>query len=1553
MEQSNGRLSFKSMLNNAALIAGVAEASRNLRSVGGAAEEAGNSVKNAFSGLKGTIADALSVAALASFAKQVAVVRGEFQQLEIAFKTMLNSKEQADALMAQLVQTAATTPFAMSDIAGSAKQLLAYGLEAEKVNETLIRLGDIAAGLSIPINDLAYLYGTTMVQGRLYTQDLNQFLNRGIPLVDELAKQFGVTKGEVKKLVEEGKVGFPQVEQAIAALTSEGSKFGGLMAAQSKTITGQISNIEDRLAQMFNEIGEKSEGIISDVLEGVGVAIEHWEEIGKAIAVVLSAYGAYRAALVLVWAAQRMSNIASSVSAFLSLTRSVTSAKNAMLLFNMVTSANPIGLIISLLAAAASAFFFFGDSAGDAAEITERFGKSVNNATSEVENLYNIMNIAANGSKVQREAMDGLVKVMEEYGIKVDKEKATTKELNGLHQQLIATIQQESIERERANAIDTFNTKYTESVKKAVEEAQGRLKRVNGGDVIASIGFGQIFNKKEEIQEYGRLLKELKETLPKAVHGYDKEASKRYFAAVDRLKEMDKAFDERAKALAQKMNLSGHEVYAVVGAFRDYRESVSYANSALSASIDNVEKATEAAQHASKALSGMTAEQRRAARQAQILKDHAGDLRTYLGKLANTYKITLEWEQVNTPEWMKGVSAETSKRTAAFYSSHLEDMAKKGVKARSFKQADGTYKTMTSEEVAKQAAMHIKNSEDKERIKKEQEEKEAARKREAESHAKESAQKAKDAARKAEQDRKRRADEAKRWNEETADRIQQIKEAKERIKEETAAAELDIAQKNIEAKQEGFEKEKAQLALNTKRLEEENKKRKKEMLQALADIKVNEWLNDPKNKNATKSEITAYRNSLLDGKSEKRLTMKDLSQDQQKHLEAYDQLISDFAKKGQAELLKRLLENYQDYETRKTEINKKFNEERRAIETAGLESEQSGRVLDELEKKRKEALKAITDEQVEAMQKNSTLFVELFEDAADKSDTEIKRIIERAKELLAYLKNASEDGIAPKFGFSSQQLKSLKESPEKIKDITEQVKKLEEFRKKKNPFKAFSESINGMFEALKKGETTNLKAQFKELANGFTDVAQTLEDPLSKMKAMFEAANGGEMAEAVEDLQELLGGMANVAKGFATGGVVGGVLAGVSVAFGWITKAFNASSRHKAALKAIQKETLAQQQTYALAILEERLRFEKGNTIFGNLDYSKATNSVNVLRDAYADLNRAVRGAKNAVKGFDTKERGRWGNILKDAKTAYTGLAEIQVKTGHVKTGLFGLGKGRDIYSSILDVYPELIDKQGNFNKELAETIINTRTFNGEGKEALQNIINLSKKVEEANEQIKTYLSGIFGGLGNNLSDALSDAFRNGTDAALAFGDSVSNMLEKLGKDIVFSTMFSGLIQEANEQMTATAKNANLSSEEKYKGYVEILNNMTDGILNKQGEYNALMGKLKEMSKDKGISIFETNDNTKRDGSQKGIATASQDSVDKLNGLMTSVQGHTFSINENTKLLLSTSQGILQSVMGIERNTSDVPVRLSSMEQSLKAVKDTLGDIAIKGIKIK
>ena len=231
--------------------------------------------------------------------QSIVQVRGQFQQLEIAFGTMLGSEQKAKDLMDQMITTAAKTPFDLAGIAGGAKQLLAYGTAADKVNDTLVRLGNIAAGLSIPLNDIVYLYGTTMVQGRLYAQDVRQFTGRGIPLVKELAKMYGVTAEEINSMVSAGKIGFPEVEKVLNGMTDAGGQFYNLMEKQSASLTGMLSNLSDAWDSMLNDIGRANQEVFADAINGASYLVEHYQAILDILEAVAVSYGTVRAAIML------------------------------------------------------------------------------------------------------------------------------------------------------------------------------------------------------------------------------------------------------------------------------------------------------------------------------------------------------------------------------------------------------------------------------------------------------------------------------------------------------------------------------------------------------------------------------------------------------------------------------------------------------------------------------------------------------------------------------------------------------------------------------------------------------------------------------------------------------------------------------------------------------------------------------------------------------------------------------------------------------------------------------------------------------------------------------------------------------------------------------------------------------------------------------------------------------------------------------------------------------------------------------------------------------
>lgn len=359
------------------------EARNGVRNTSRQIEESGLSIEKIF----GRLTTAAATFGISLGAQQlisdIARVRGEFQQLEVAFQTMLGNKGQADTLMSQLVRTAAITPFNLQDVANGAKQLLAYGTEAKDVNDTLVRLGDIAAGLSIPLNDLVWLYGTTMTQGRLFTQDLRQFMGRGIPLADELAKQFGVTKDKVSELVTAGKVGFPEVQKAIESMTNEGCKFGGLMEAQSKTITGQISNIEDAIDTMFNKIGKQNEGVINKTLSGMSYLVENYEKVGRLLTGLVATYGSYRVAVMVITAIQSLQT--SGIAALTVAERAhygwlvlQTTAQKAL---NAVMLTNPYVLLATAVVGLGAAMWALSDSTTSAERALDSYNKKIENST--------------------------------------------------------------------------------------------------------------------------------------------------------------------------------------------------------------------------------------------------------------------------------------------------------------------------------------------------------------------------------------------------------------------------------------------------------------------------------------------------------------------------------------------------------------------------------------------------------------------------------------------------------------------------------------------------------------------------------------------------------------------------------------------------------------------------------------------------------------------------------------------------------------------------------------------------------------------------------------------------------------------------------------------------------------------------------------------------------------------------------------------------------------------------------------------------------------------
>lgn len=201
-------------------------------------------------------AAALSVAGIGAVGLGAGIkMAADLEQTTVAFTVLTGSAEKAKQLLDDITQFAATTPFQMPGLQDAAKQLAAFGFAPEHIIPVLRNLGDIAAGTGADLGDLTQIYGRIRLAGKAAMDDINRFTDRGIPILTALADQLGVSVAEVRKMVEHGKIGFPEVSKALASMTGEGGMFADMMAKQSTTVNGLVSTLKDNLAITLRDVG--------------------------------------------------------------------------------------------------------------------------------------------------------------------------------------------------------------------------------------------------------------------------------------------------------------------------------------------------------------------------------------------------------------------------------------------------------------------------------------------------------------------------------------------------------------------------------------------------------------------------------------------------------------------------------------------------------------------------------------------------------------------------------------------------------------------------------------------------------------------------------------------------------------------------------------------------------------------------------------------------------------------------------------------------------------------------------------------------------------------------------------------------------------------------------------------------------------------------------------------------------------------------------------------------------------------------------------------------
>lgn len=656
----------------------------------------------------------------------------------------------------------------------------------------------------------------------------------------------------------------------------------------------------------------------------------------------------------------------------------------------------------------------------------------------------------------------------------------------------------------------------------------------------------------------------------------------------------------------------------------------------------------------------------------------------------------------------------------------------------------------------------------------------------------------------------------------------------------------------------------------------------------------------------------------------------------EKEKKEYDDKVKE-EKQKEEEALDALLSKYKDYNAERIAIETAYTKDMVAL--LGRRNKDNYKEIDaalaELERAKEKALKEVTNKELNEMKSSASIFVEMFESSSEKSIKQINRIMRKLADLKLYMdamargelnaegavvvknkkgetkRTITAEDIA-KMGITPEQLKRLQESPEALKAFMEQWQKLRQETLKKNPFKALGAALKDLFK--KDTGEEDKGAKIKRLALTAAGCADEISKIAGGLSEMFDQIGNQSMAEAMSSVQSIMGGVSNIAKGFANGGVFGGIMASVGETINIIGKAFSAKARHRAALAAIMQEQIAQQQAYNLLLMQEALLYERGTTAFGTDRYGKATNAISVMKKATEDFAKAWKKAN-----------------------------DIKVVTGHKRTGLFGWGKGKDTYSTILSQYPKLIDAHGKFNISLAESILKTRKMNDESKAALQNLIDLAKQQEEAWKEIRGYLTDIFGELGNTITNALVDAFRSGTDAGKAMAESVGKMLEKMGADMIYSAVLQKYFLKAQKEMEKYATDEHLSEEERFAAYARILDELTAGVSADSGKVASLLEQFKRMATERGINIF--GGGAEQQGRAGSLETMTQAQGTKLEGLMTSAQIHLASLDIKFEDVAKQMTHATTHLAKIEKNTAYC--------QRLEGIATDIAELKRNGIKVK
>jgi len=1556
----NEELKYQAILDTTDIDDGARRGVNAFEELGNAAEQSGDKMSNMLAKVG---AGFLSFSAAKSLVSKVYEVRSSFQDAESSMAVFLGSAEKGKKFFNELKDYAWYNMFEFTDLVEASTQLIAFGNATEDLIPIIDQLSNIASGTKKPLEEYVQLFNKAKSIGKVQAQDLQSWAAHGVVITDVM-KEMGME-------VDRSNIKFEDLQKVLAHLTDEGGQFAGLMESQMDNLSASWGQLQDDLANMFNEIGEKMQDTMKKGIEIGSALIDNYETIGKVLGQLVIVYGAYKTALAITIALEKAKKALTFVSEYLNMAKALGVATANQIAFNTAAMMNPyvwIAVAIAGIGALVGSIALWKSGTEDTTKEIGEQEKAIRNETDEINNLSHKLTDANTQENERKKILAQINQINPDILKGLDYEK------EGL-QGVIDRLKVYNEEQAKRAVVASYTDKTNEAVQGANEAKLNTAKAKD--DLQKSID--EVYNainndllQKWEYSNKGGLFGSWKTV---ALTDEDKQKIKNSFDEV--LNDTTLSVEEKAQQIRAIMSdlfkqgsLSGNNSSLAInqGATADLYK-------ALGINIENLTTAKQSEQQATEALTEAENEENEAKKRAGLTEEQNASQNEESKKSLSKYKDEVEQTTAKIKALDK-VIKEIQTNPDFDYSAYGENATKALEEARKQRSTQtGNYKTLTGKDYDKTDYKKIADD-----IKKKRE------------------------------DMQRSLDESEIsvMQDGLRKKLAQIEKEKqqrlaaiEKQKTELQAA-LKKQGKSLTAEDNAnFERQKtnAELAATKQReqAEEDNAKYIMQLYQQVGDVFATE-----------EQKKIAEINRRYD--EQKKQLEKDVAggtitveqgEDLEKQMDkAQAKEIEDFWLSTYGNYYQKREQLTTEWEQRLAQIPPQFAQQAREQ----MQSELSQLDIDKFKKDidwsgvfgnlGEQATSSLTDTLAKVQSyldaNKANLGIDEIKDlqqAIVQMEDEISNrnpfagmhlALQRITSAKDDYKTALEEMVASQILLTEaqqeynlaiqeeQELKALVDSGSEA--VTE-----EQIAKNKERIAKAQVALNG-------AETSYNNAQKKALSarNDITAAYKNFATQLSKcstkissvgqnaknLASVFSAdvSNGiGKALDVLDSVMDattsIINEIADVGKGVAKG--IETTVEGASTAMQATTAAGVAS------MSAMEKASIiltvisaALQIATAIANLftSDQDRLDRIEALKSRLEELKwelqneeAVTLFEKIGDPIQDVRDKIAQARQEINGWMYDAYGYYGYLF--AQVANT--EKVLQRAGEMLADEYAkieYAAGKAVGAAKFDQVRGRLENMGEQVANLQQQIVEEKNAKHPDTDAIADLERQMKEtLAEMNEEMNKAVENIFGGsyeeIASQLGDAFFEAFQSGEDAAEAWHSKVRDIISQIVKQMLVAQF----LEEPIKNIMNAYKEKWYDEQGNFLGIQTVLDSMT-GLAD---ELNGVQDQFSEMYDAMPDDLKELLTDSEREGTSRGIATASQDSVDENNARLTVIQGHTYSLVEGMNELNNTTNQILASVMHIADNSDDISDRLDGVETRVNRISETLQDIQLKGIKIK